>query len=251
MTTGWNEQVALVTGASSGLGAQFARTLAAKGVAVVLAARRVDRLAALEAEIVAAGGRALAVELDVTDVDAFDAVLDRVEKAIGPVTILINNAGQNIMAKAADFSPSQYDELMSLNLRAPFFLATACAKRWIAKGIKGRIINISSGSAYRTVPMITPYAVSKAALNHLTACLAREWAKFEIAVNGLAPGYVRTEINDWLWDTPNGQKLLDAFPRRRVGEPSDLDATLLLLADPSQRFITGQTIVVDDGQVLA
>lgn len=251
MTSGWTDQIALVTGASSGLGAQFARTLAAQGVAVVLAARRADRLAALEAEITAASGKAMSVELDVSDVDQFDSVLDRVEQAFGSVTILINNAGQNIMARVTDFSPSQYDELMNLNLRAPFFLATACAKRWIASGIKGRIVNISSGSAYRTVPMITPYAVSKAALNHLTACLAREWAKFEIAVNGLAPGYVRTEINDWLWDTPNGQKLLDAFPRRRVGEPADLDAALLLLADPSQRFITGQTIVVDDGQVLA
>lgn len=251
MTSPWTQQIAIVTGASSGLGAQFARTLASKGVGVILAARRADKLAALQADIIAAGGKAVAMQLDVCDVDHFEAFLDQAEEAIGPATILVNNAGQNTMAKATDVSPSQYDELMDLNLRAPFFLASACAKRWIANGTKGRIINISSGSAYRTVPMITPYAVSKAALNHMTACLAREWARYEIAVNGLAPGYVRTEINDWLWDTPNGQKLLDAFPRRRVGEPADLDGALLLLADPAQRFITGQTLVVDDGQVLA
>jgi 3-oxoacyl-[acyl-carrier protein] reductase len=251
MTQIWDKQVALVTGASSGLGAQFARVLAAKGVRVALAARRVDRLASLKAEIEAVGGKAMALELDVSNVDGFEGALDAVDAELGAVTLLINNAGQNVMVRATDITPQQYDGVFGLNLRAPFFLATACARRWIASKTTGRIINISSGSAYRTVPAITPYAVSKAALNHLTACLAREWARFEIAVNGLAPGYVRTEINEWIWDTPNGQKLLDAFPRRRVGEPADLDAALLLLADPSQRFITGQTLVVDDGQVLA
>jgi 3-oxoacyl-[acyl-carrier protein] reductase len=251
MTAVWDQQVAVVTGASSGLGAQFARVLVAKGVRVALVARRVDRLTSLKAEIDAAGGKAMSLALDVTKVESFDDALNTVEAELGPVTILINNAGQNVMARATDIQPSQFDDVLNLNLRSPFFLATACARRWIANGIKGRVINISSGSAYRTVPAITPYAVSKAALNHLTACLAREWARYEIAVNGLAPGYVRTEINEWLWDTPNGQKLLDAFPRRRVGEPADLDAALLLLADPTQRFITGQTLVVDDGQVLA
>jgi 3-oxoacyl-[acyl-carrier protein] reductase len=251
MTAAWDQQVAVVTGASSGLGAQFARVLAAKGVRVALVARRIDRLTSLKAEIDAAGGKAMSLALDVTKVESFDDALSAVEAELGPVTLLINNAGQNVMARATDIQPSQFDDVLNLNLRSPFFLATACARRWIANGIMGRIVNISSGSAYRTVPAITPYAVSKAALNHLTACLAREWARYEIAVNGLAPGYVRTEINEWLWDTPNGQKLLDAFPRRRVGEPADLDAALLLLADPTQRFITGQTLVVDDGQVLA
>jgi 3-oxoacyl-[acyl-carrier protein] reductase len=251
MTTDWNQQVAIVTGASSGLGAQFAKVLAAKGVRVALAARRLDRLKALEREIASSGGKAMSLCFDVSDVDGFANAIDTVEDELGPVTLLINNAGQNIMGRATDIQPSQYDDVFALNLRAPFFLATACARRWIANRIKGRVINISSGSAYRTVPSITPYAVSKAALNHLTACLAREWARYEIAVNGLAPGYVRTEINDWIWDQPDGQKLLEAFPRRRVGEPADLDAALLLLADPNQRFITGQTLVVDDGQVLA
>jgi 3-oxoacyl-[acyl-carrier protein] reductase len=251
MSEQWTDQVALVTGASSGLGAQFARALAAQGVAVGLAARRADRLKALKAEIEAAGGRAHAIELDVTTFGAFEGAIDDLEAALGPITTLINNAGVNVMARAIDLSADQFDQVFDLNLKSPFFLATACARRWIARKTKGRIVNISSGSAYRTIPMITPYAVSKAALNHLTACLAREWAKFEIAVNGLAPGYVKTEINEWIWQTPNGEKLLEAFPRRRVGEPSDMDGALLFLADPTQRFVTGQTIIVDDGQVLA
>lgn len=247
----WADQVALVTGASSGLGAQFARTLAAQGVAVGIAARRMERLEALQAEIVAAHGRAHAIRLDVSDLAAQERAIDDLENALGPITLLINNAGVNVMAPATDISLDQYNEVFDLNLRAPFFLATACARRWIARKVNGRIINISSGSAFRTVPMITPYAVSKAGMNHLTACLAREWAKYEIAVNGLAPGYIQTEINEWIWQTPDGAKLLNAFPRRRIGVPTDLDGALLLLADPAQRFITGQTIIVDDGQVLA
>lgn len=243
-------QVAFVTGASSGLGVRFAKTLAAQGAKVALAARRADRLEDLCSQITAAGGEAVSVVLDVSEVQHFEDALDAAQSALGPIDLLVNNAGLNIQARATDVTPEIYDTVFGINLRGPFFLATALAKRWIASKTQGRIINIASLSAYRPLPAIVPYAMSKAAMVHMTACLAREWARFGIAVNGIAPGYIRTEINDHHWDTPDGQKLLSAFPRRRVGEPADLDGALLLMADPTQNFITGQTLIVDDAQGL-
>lgn len=250
MTNIFENQTIFITGASSGLGVQMAKRLAGKGAAVALAARRTDRLADVKAEIESKGGKAAAIAFDVEEVGGIDAALDSAERALGPVTALVNNAGLNIQASAQDFKPEQYDTVFSVNLRGAFFLATACARRWTARRYKGRVLNIASLSAYHTVPMITPYAMSKAAMVHMTACLAREWARAEIAVNAIAPGYLRTEINDHHWDTPEGQKLLAKFPRRRVGEASDIDGAVLLLLDPAQRFITGQTLIVDDGQGL-
>jgi len=244
-------QIVLVTGASSGLGAQFARLLAARGAQVALGARRKDRLDALKAEIEADGGKAMSLELDVAEVDCFEAALDQISSVIGPIDLLVNNAGLNFMARATEITTDQYDTIMNVNLKGPFFLSTAVAKRWIEKKRPGRIVNIASLSAYRTLPDISVYAMSKAAMVHMTACLAREWARFDIAVNGIAPGYIRTEINDWFWETPSGKKVVEFFPRRRVGEPEDLDQALLLMCDPAQLFITGQTLTVDDGQGLA
>ena len=244
-------EIVLITGASSGLGAHFARTLAGYGASVAMAARRKDRLEALAEDISGLPGRAMAVELDVRNFDRFEAVLDEIESVLGRPSILVNNAGLNVPLYATDVTTQAYDEILDVNLKAPFLLSTCCARRWIRAGQKGRIINIASLAAFRALPLLSTYAVSKAGLVHLTRCLAREWARYEIKVNGIAPGYVETELNAGFWETEAGLKLITRFPRRRIGRPEDLDAIFLALCDPGQRFITGETITVDDGQGLA
>ncbi len=243
-------QTIFVTGASGGLGNRMAKILSERGAKVALAARRKDKLEALKMEIEQAGGLAVVVEFDVADVDSIDSAIAVAENELGPMTALINNAGINIRKYATEFTPENYDALFDVNLRAPFFLSTAFAKLWIGRGSAGRILNIASLAAYHMVPTLTPYAMSKMAMVHMTACLAREWAAKGIAVNGIAPGYLRTEINDFFWDTPDGQKTIASFPRQRVGDASDIDAAVLLMLDPAQRFITGQTLTIDDGQGL-
>lgn len=244
-------ETALVTGASSGLGAHFARVLANCGAKVALAARRKDKLEAEADEIRRAGGSAVALELDVRDVDQLGAVVSRAGREMDGLSILVNNAGLNIASRAVDVSVSDYDHVMDVNLKAPFLLSTLCARRWIEGQTPGRIVNIASLAAFKPLPLLIPYAMSKAALVHMTRCLAREWARFDINVNAIAPGYVQTEINAGFWETPDGQKIIKRLPRRRVGVPSDLDGVFLALCDPKQRFVTGECITVDDGQGLA
>ena len=244
-------EIAFVTGASSGLGAHFARIMARSGASVALAARRKQRLEELAEDIIGQGGRALVVELDVRSFDRFESALDDIESGLGRPSILVNNAGLNIAKYATDVTAQDYDEILDVNLKAPFLLSTAVARRWIQTGTKGRIINIASLAAYRFQPLLSTYAMSKSALVHMTRCLAREWARYDINVNGIAPGYVETELNAGFWETPDAEKTIKKFPRRRVGKPEDLDGIFLTLCDPSERFITGETIIVDDGQGLA
>ena len=249
-------RVAFVTGASSGLGAQFAKTLAAAGAGVVLAARRVDRLKALRAEIEAEGGVAHVVALDVTDHDSIRAAVAHAETEMGGIDILVNNSGVGSTQKLTDVMPEDYDFVMGTNTRGAFFVAQEVAKRMIArsKGLApgtytgGRIVNVASMAGLRVFAQIGVYCISKAAVVHMTRAMALEWGRFGINVNALCPGYIDTEINHHVWQTDAGQKLVQAMPRKRVGKPQDLDAVLMMLCANESHFVNGAVISADDGQ---
>ena len=248
-------RVALVTGASSGLGAQFARTLAQAGAAVVLAARRVERLKALRAEIEAADGDAHVVELDVTDVDSIRAAVAHAETEMGTIDILVNNSGVSTTSKLTDVTPEDYDFVMDTNTRGAFFVAQEVAKRMIARSkgaapgtfTGGRIVNVASMAGLRVLSQIGVYAMSKAAVIHMTRAMALEWGRHGINVNAICPGYIDTEINHHHWTTESGQKLISMLPRKRVGQPKDLDTTLLMLCANESHFVNGAVIAADDG----
>lgn len=242
--------VAVVTGASGGLGAHFARLLALNGAAVALTARRVDRIETLAQELTALGHRAIALPLDVADAASIGPALDRVQGELGPISILINNAGVGGEGMALDVSIEDFDAAFNVNARGTFFAAREAARRMMAAGIEGRIVNIASIASHTVLPGLSAYCGSKAAVAMLTRSLAREWARRGIAVNALCPGYIETAINDAWWPTEGGQRQLKGFPRRRLMEASDLDAAFLMLAGPAARTMTGSIITVDDGQSL-
>lgn len=248
-------RVALVTGASSGLGSQFARTLAKAGAGVVLAARRVDKLMSLRAEIESEGGDAHVVELDVTKHDSIKAAVAHAETEMGTIDILINNSGVSTTQKLVDVSPKDYDFIMDTNTRGAFFVAQEVGKRMIARSrgtapgtfTGGRIVNIASMAGLRVLGQIGVYCMSKAAVIHMTRAMALEWGRFGINVNAICPGYIDTEINHHHWKTEAGQKLVQMLPRKRVGQPQDLDATLMMLCANESHFISGAVIQADDG----
>jgi len=242
--------VAFITGASGGLGAHFARLLARHGAAVAITARRVDKIQALADEIAAAGGKAVALPLDVADAAAIGPALDRAQTELGPVSILVNNAGVGGEGLALDLSIEDFDATFAVNVRGTFFAAREAAKRMIAAGIEGRIVNIASIASHTVLPGLSAYCGSKAAVSMLTRNLAREWARRGLAVNALCPGYIETAINDAWWPTEAGQRQLKGFPRRRLMNASDLDEAFLMLAGPAARAITGSIITIDDGQSL-
>jgi NAD(P)-dependent dehydrogenase (short-subunit alcohol dehydrogenase family) len=248
-------RVALVTGASGGLGAQFARTLAKAGAGVVLAARRVERLKTLRAEIEAEGGDAHLVGMDVTDPASIRAGVAHAETEMGTIDILVNNSGVSTTSKLVDVTEDDYDFVMNTNLRGAFFVAQEVGKRMIARSkgsapgtfTGGRIVNIASMAGLRVLGQIGVYAMSKAALIHMTRAMALEWGRFGINVNALCPGYIDTEINHHHWQTEAGQKLIQMLPRKRVGQPQDLDAALMMLCANESHFVNGAVIAADDG----
>ena len=245
-------RVALVTGASSGLGAQFARTLARAGAGVVLAARRLEKLKSLHAEIEAEGGDAHVVELDVTDHDSIKSAVAHAETEMGTIDILVNNSGVSTTQKLVDVSPKDYDFVMDTNTRGAFFVAQQVARRMIARARdeperQARIVNIASMAGLKVLAQIRTYAMSKAAVVHMTRAMALEWARFNINVNAICPGYIGTELNERHWDTDAGRKLIAMLPRKRLGMPEDLDGLLLLLASDHARFVNGAVIAADDG----
>lgn len=247
-------QVALVTGASGGLGAHFARVLAAEGASVALAARRLDRVQSLAQALTAEGHRAIAIRLDVADADAVGPAIDEVEAALGPLSILVNNAGVGGEGLALEVSIEDWDNTFSVNVRGTFVAAREAAKRMLASGVaergEARILNIASIASHTILPGLSAYCASKAAVAMMTQGLAREWARRGIAVNALCPGYIDTDINTTWWPTEGGQRQLKSFPRRRLMDAGDLDAALLLLVGPAARAITGSIVTVDDGQSL-
>ena len=251
-------RVAFVTGASSGLGAQFARTLSRAGAAVVLAARRTERLATLRAEIESAGGDAHCVSLDVTDIDSIRAAVAHAETEVGTIDILVNNSGVSTTQRLVDVSPEDYAFVMDTNARGAFFVAQEVGKRMIARArgaapgtfVGGRIVNIASMAGLRVLSQIGLYAMSKAAMIHMTRAMAHEWGRFGINVNAICPGYIDTEINHRHWQTEAGQKLVQMLPRKRVGHPQDLDTTLMMLCANESHFINGAIIQADDGHAV-
>ena len=247
-------QTAIITGASGGLGGHFARLLAAEGAAVALTARRLDKVETLAGEIAGAGGRAMALKLDVADAGSIPAIFDEIETALGPVSILINNAGVGGEGQALDLTVETWDQTFDVNVRGVFFAAQAAARIMLANGTAdradARIVNIASIASHTVLPGLSAYNASKASVAMLTRSLAREWSRKGIAVNALCPGYIETDINGFWWGTEGGQKQLKLFPRRRLMEASDLDAAFLMLCGPAARAVAGSVITIDDGQTL-
>jgi NAD(P)-dependent dehydrogenase (short-subunit alcohol dehydrogenase family) len=243
--------VALVTGASSGLGQQFVRVLAHNGAAVALVARRADRLEALKKEIEGKDCRAIAIEADVTDRDAMAHAFDAVEKAFGTVTILVNNAGiAQSPTRAVEVTPEEWHKVLGIDLDAVFHNAQEAARRMLAASKKGSIINISSVLGFGVAKGTAAYAVAKAAVIQTTKALAVELAFKGVRVNAIAPGWFVTEINDKYLMSEAGTAIKRDIPMGRFGNESDLDGALLLLASDAGAYITGATIVVDGGQVI-
>ena len=248
-------RVALVTGASSGLGAQFAKTLALAGAGVVLAGRRVERLKALRAEIQADGGDAHVVTLDVTDHDSIKSAVAHAETEVGTIDILVNNSGVGTTQALTEVTEDAYDFVFGTNTKGAFFVAQEVGKRMIARSkgaapgtfTGGRIVNIASMAGLKPLSRIGVYAMSKAAVVHMTRAMALEWGRYGINVNAICPGYIDTEINHHQWDTEQGQKLISMLPRKRVGQPKDLDAVLMMLCANESHFVNGAVIQADDG----
>ncbi|HEY9233906.1 MULTISPECIES: SDR family NAD(P)-dependent oxidoreductase [Phenylobacterium] len=247
-------QVAVITGASGGLGAHFAEVLAAAGAKVALTARRLDMVEAEAGRIAGDGRQAMALKLDVADVAAIGPAFDEIETALGPINILVNNAGVGGEGLALDLTPEDWDRTFDVNVRGVFFCAQQAARRMIASAVAergdARIVNIASIASHTVLPGLSAYCSSKASVAMMTRSLAREWARRGVAVNAICPGYIETDINSDWFKTEGGQKQLKGFPRRRLMEATDLDAALLMLCGPAARSITGSVITVDDGQSL-
>jgi NAD(P)-dependent dehydrogenase (short-subunit alcohol dehydrogenase family) len=245
-------KIALITGASSGLGARFAKVLAKAGAQVVLAARRMDRLKELRAEIEADGGAAHVVELDVSDYASIKSAIAHAETEAGPLDILINNAGVSLAQRLLDVTPDEYAYVMDTNQRGAFFVAQEAAKRMVARA-KGdpkkqhKIINIGSVAGLRVIPQLGMVGISKAAMIQMTKAMAAEWGKYGINVNAICPGYIATELSKDGYETDAAHMLQQNAPRQRRGTPEDLDGLLLLLAGEESRLINGAIVSADDG----
>jgi NAD(P)-dependent dehydrogenase (short-subunit alcohol dehydrogenase family) len=244
----------LVTGASSGLGAVFGRTLAASGANVVLAARRADRLAALRDEIVAAGGQAIAVAMDVADEASTIAAYDAAERAFGPVDGVVANAGVNCEGSALDLALDDFTEVVDINLRGVFLTVREGARRMIAADAPerqhGRVVIVSSITAEHVSPGLAVYSATKAAVLQMGKVLARDWARRGVNVNMLLPGYIATELNREFFASDAGERFVGKFPRRRLMTAEDLVPMLLYLISDASRAVTGAAFTIDDGQTL-
>ena len=250
-------KVAFITGASSGLGVQFANSLANAGATVVLAARRVDRLQALAKELATTGAKVHCVALDVTSTASIEQAVTQATQLAGPIDILVNNSGVSTTQRIVDVTEADYDFVLDTNTKGAFFVAQAIGKQMIERAKKAqgegqeppaqRIINIASVAGIRVLAQISTYSMSKAAVIHMTHAMALEWGRYGINVNAICPGYIETEINADYWGTEGGQKLIQNLPRKRVGKTQDLEGLLLLLASPESRFINGSIMTADDG----
>ena len=241
-------QVALVTGASSGLGRAFAGFLADAGAPVVLAARRADKCAEAADEI---GGDTLPVALDVTDPAGIEAALTAAEQVFGPVTVLINNAGTVTNNALVDTPPEDWREVIDTNLTGCFLMTQAVSKRLIAAETGGRIVNISSMLGVTPSGQVHAYAASKAGINQLTRTSALELARHGISVNAIAPGYIETDLNRDFLAGPAGERIVKRVAQRRFGQVKDLEGVLLLLTAPAGSYMTGEIVTIDGGLSLS
>ncbi len=245
------DRVALVTGASSGLGRHFSLVLARAGAKVAVAARRLDRLQALTAEIADLDGQAVPIALDVTEPDSVAAALATVERELGPVSVLVNNAGVAVVKPALEHTAEDWDKVLDTNLKGAWLVAREAASQMTRAGHGGSIVNIASMLGSVVTKQMPSYCASKAGLIHLTKALAYELARHRIRVNAIAPGYFETEMTGGWIDTAAGQAMVKTIPQRRIGELEDLDGPLMLLASDASRYITGTVLTVDGGQSLA
>jgi NAD(P)-dependent dehydrogenase (short-subunit alcohol dehydrogenase family) len=245
----------IVTGASRGIGRALAIGMAKAGARVGIAARSANELADTAATIEALGSKCVALTLDVTDPDSIKAAVAHAETEMGAIDILVNNSGVSTAQKLTDVQPEDYDFVMDTNTRGAFFVAQEVAKRMIARSrgaapgtfTGGRIVNVASMAGLRPLSQIGVYAMSKATVIHMTKAMALEWGKFGINVNALCPGYIDTEMNHQHWQTEAGQKLMSILPRKRVGQPQDLDSALMMLCANESHFINGAILSADDG----
>ena len=244
-------KVALVTGASSGFGKHFATVLSQAGAKVVLAARRTELIQAEADKIIAGGGEAMAVTMDVTSSASIAAALDEIESAFGVVTIVVNNAGITIPKLLLDLSDDDWSNVIDTNLTGVAYVARESARRMIAAGVGGSIVNIGSILAERVQKALTNYAASKAAVVQFTKAAALEFAQYNIRVNALCPGYFNTDLNSEWFKTSEGQALIKRIPQRRTGTLSELNGPLLLLASDAGSLMTGSAVTVDGGHVLS
>ncbi len=244
-------KVALVTGASSGFGSHFAPILSQAGAKVVLAARRTDMIQAEADKIIAAGGEAVAVTMDVTDSASVAAAFDAAEAAFGVVTVLVNNAGITIPKLLLDQTDEDWSNVIATNLTGVAYCTREAAKRMIAAGTGGSIVNIASITAERVQKALTNYAASKAGVVQFTKAAALEFAQHDIRVNALCPGYFQTPLNREWFKTADGQALIRRIPQRRTGELPELNGPLLLLASDAGSLMTGSAVTVDGGHVLS
>jgi NAD(P)-dependent dehydrogenase (short-subunit alcohol dehydrogenase family) len=244
-------EVAIVTGASAGLGRHFAKVLAASGAKVAVCARRRDPLDELADEIRSSGGVALSIELDVTDSASVASAVDQAVNELGPVSILINNAGLAVDKPLLETCDDDWDRVLDTNLKGAWMMARETARHMMAAGIEGKMVNIASILGVTATPRVHSYAASKAGLIHLTRTLALELARHKIRVNAIAPGYVETDLNKELLAGPTGDHLKKRVPQRRFAQPADLDGALLLLCSNAGAYMTGSVITVDGGMTLS
>jgi NAD(P)-dependent dehydrogenase (short-subunit alcohol dehydrogenase family) len=242
-------KVIAITGASSGLGRHFSKYLASQGATIAACARRMPLLEELVAEIEGAGGRAMAVPVDVTDAASVEGLFETIRRGIGTPDVLINNAGATHTKPLHDLTEAEWDIVVDTNLKGAFMLSRAFSQQWRTGGRPGCIINIASILGIRVTGLVAPYAASKAGLIHLTQALAFELARFSIRVNAIAPGYIETDMNRWYFQTEPGQALLKRIPQRRLGQAEDLEDVLQLLASDASAYMTGVTIPVDGGHL--
>jgi NAD(P)-dependent dehydrogenase (short-subunit alcohol dehydrogenase family) len=244
-------QVALVTGASSGIGRHLAELLAAAGAKVALAARRVERLDEAAREIAAAGGQGLPIACDVTRPDSVATAVATAEGELGPLTILVNNAGVTVAKPVLEHTEADWDHVLDTNLKGAWLTAREFAAHLVKLGRPGRIVNITSILARRAIPQGPSYCAAKAGVVHLTQVLAMELARYRILVNALAPGFIETDLTRDFLRSEAGKRLEARIPLRRLGRPDDLDGAMLLLASPAGAYLTGAVITVDGGHSVA
>ena len=244
-------QVALVTGASSGIGEHFAEVLAAAGAKVAAAARRADRLADLAERIEARGGECLPLSCDVTDRQSITQAIAAAEAHLGPVSVLVNNAGVVVSKPLFEHTEEDWDYVVDTNLKGAWLAARDFAHHLVERKRPGRIINISSILASRTIGRVPAYCAAKAGLSHLTQVLAMELARYGILVNALAPGYIETDFNRAYFQSDAGKALIGRIPLKRIGQSPDLDGALLFLASPASAYVTGAVLAVDGGHGVA
>jgi len=241
---------ALVTGANGSLGRHFALTLARAGADVAIAARRIEALDDLAASIVALGRRVFPVALDVTKAASVDDAFDRATARLGPITVVVNNAGVAVTKPLLEHTEDDWLDVIDVNLNGAWRVAQSAARTMVANAHGGSIVNVASILGLRVASQVPSYAASKAALIQLTKAMALELARHRIRVNALAPGYVETAMNREFFASDAGQAMIKRIPQRRIGTPEELDAPLLLLASDAGSYMTGSVVTVDGGHVV-